>query len=220
MVDTSLYWTQTAGITPPLTLRTGAGECSFYSFRKTWHCKAKCKFVQTRGFGQINYSLAKFALHRNHWIPLRIWQYQHKPVILLSVSLFCIAICRIVQLTRCALQFPWEIGHFPPKENLEIISWYIISETKTDQNWINLKEFIFCALHACYSMLHKSVLSLCLAHTHGRYFTFHSSVMLPHSFNKHLILSLWLVPTNVWCRADGGFCVRRALCGNMWTWSA
>ena len=58
--------------------------------------------------------------------------------------------------------------------------------------------------------------SSCLAHTefiNGRYFTFHSDVMLPHFLSKHLILCLWLVSTNVWCRADGGFCVRRAFVG-------
>lgn len=32
-----------------------------------------------------------------------------------------------------------------------------------------------------------------------------------HILKKHLILSLWLVSTNFWCRADGGFCVCRAL---------
>lgn len=80
---------------------------------KTCHCKANSKFVQTRGFGRINYSLAKFALHRNNWIPLAIWQYQHKPVILLSASLFCIAICRIVQFTR------WESARRNSPEKLD-----------------------------------------------------------------------------------------------------
>lgn len=48
-------------------------------------------------------------------------------------------------------------------------------------------------------------------HTHcinGRYFTFHSNVMVPHLRNTHLILSLWQVSTNVWCRADGLLCVQ------------
>lgn len=32
-----------------------------------------------------------------------------------------------------------------------------------------------------------------------------------HILKKHLILSLWLVSTYFWCRADGGFCLCRAL---------
>lgn len=94
----------------------------------------------------------------------------------------------------------------------------IFNETQTDQNGINLREFVFCALQAYYSILHKSFFSLCLAHTHStndRYVTFHYDVMPPHLLNKNLILSLRLVPLMsaaeqteafVWARLCLGIC--------------
>ena len=152
---------------------------------KTCHCKANREFVQTRGFGQINYSLAKFALHRKKRIPLCIWQHQHKPVILLFASLFCITICSRVQFTH------WWSARCNSPERLD-----------TFHKGTSL---------LCIARMLQHVPQICFIFMSGRYIAFHSDVTLPHFLKMHLILCLWLVSTNFWCRADGSFCVCRAL---------
>lgn len=179
---------------------------------KTCSCKANSEFVQTGGFGPINYGSAKFVLHGNNWISVYLTA---------STQACDFAVWHIV------LRHYMQEGHmepFPPNECSKTCEDVRIRSLGGDVERIRaaliFRDFAKNISTLCIRSIFHESSYLCVWHSHSplthnrahtqrqsitdKHFTFLSNVTLRH-FQKALDPSLWLVSSNFWCRADGGF---------------